>query len=196
MEANQALASPRGEITDADLLPRVALGDRAAFVSLVERWEDPLLQIAHRIVGRHDEAEEIRQIVLLRILEAPQRLPDPSHFAAWIRRCVVNEAVTRARRRDLQRRTSEGFAAASEARQALCAADNAANAEESQRLLLVMQKVDSETRALLSLRFDENLTFQEIADVLERPVSTIKSSFARAIEQLRNLLVHSAHHEE
>jgi|HubBroStandDraft_6_1064221.scaffolds.fasta_scaffold201976_2 DNA-directed RNA polymerase specialized sigma24 family protein len=95
-EAEQPQIEPVCNNADADLLSRVRHGDRATFSCLVQRWEESLLRIAYRIIGFHDEAEEIRQIVLLRILESPQRLPEPRCFAAWIRRCVINEAASRA----------------------------------------------------------------------------------------------------
>jgi RNA polymerase sigma factor (sigma-70 family) len=60
--------------------------------------------------------------------------------------------------------------------------------EEAGRLVTALGQLQPEERALLSLRFDEALTFQEIANVLDRPVSTVKSQVASLVECLRTLI--------
>ena len=174
--------------SDSELLARIAAGDRDAFAELVEQWQEPLLRVAYRIVGRVDEAEEIRQTVLLRVLESPQWLPEPGRFAAWIRRCAINEAIARARRRKVQAVAAADVAAMNELRREFTAPEKALHTEESDLLQRALAKLDADTRALLSLRFDEDMTFRQIAEVLDRPASTVKSQLTRAIEQLRKLL--------
>ena len=174
--------------SDSELLARIAAGDRDAFAELVEQWQEPLLRVAYRIVGRVDEAEEIRQTVLLRILESPHWLPEPGRFGAWIRRCAINEAIARARRRKVHAEAAADIAAVSELRREFTASEKALHTEESDRLQRALAKLDADTRALLSLRFDDDMAFRQIADVLDRPASTVNSQLARAIEQLRKLL--------
>jgi RNA polymerase sigma-70 factor, ECF subfamily len=180
---------------DAQVLLAVRQGDRREFESLVGQWADSLFRLARRIAGSHDVAEEIRQTVLLRILEAPERLPEADRFGPWIRRCVINEAATRARRNDVRRRSLQRLAG-DEPAAARPAWENAVESEEAVRLDAALEHMDSESRALLSLRFDEDLTFREIAEVLEQPVSTVKSQFARAIERLKSRMVQGTHARE
>jgi RNA polymerase sigma-70 factor, ECF subfamily len=174
--------------SDAELVSRFQRGDRSAFTALVRRWEGPMVRIAYRITGDLSEAEDLRQRVLLKLLEAPGSVGQPDRFAAWIRRAVINAAIGVLRRR----RRREGLNHRLRARST--SVDNAHPGaglmadDQARRLAGAMLQLEPEARALLALRFDENLTFSEIATALDRPTSTVKSQVARAIAQLRMLL--------
>ena len=176
------------ESSDAELACRFRDGDHSAFVALVRKWQGPLLRIAFRIVGQLGEAEDVRQTVLLRMLEAPERLPQPDRFAAWIRRCTVNESLLLLRRHRRDQNATKRLVR----RQSGCVAiepiDAIAASDESQWLRQSLAQLEPDQRALLALRFDDGLTFRDISIVMERPTSTVKSQVAKAIEQLRILL--------
>ena len=80
--------------SDAELITRLQCGDRDAFTVLVRRWEGPLMRIAYRIAGQTAEAEDVRQRVFLKLLEGTYAVRRPEQFAAWIRRTVVNTALS------------------------------------------------------------------------------------------------------
>jgi RNA polymerase sigma-70 factor, ECF subfamily len=174
--------------SDAELLTRLQRGDREALAVLVRRWEAPLLRIAYRITGQMAEAEDVRQRVFLKLLEASGSVRRPEQFAAWIRRAAVNTALSalrRVKRREgLNRRLGEQRATADEAQ----LEDPLIADEQARRLADALVQLEPEARALLSLRFDDDLTFAEIAAVLGEPASTIKSRLARAVSRLRGLL--------
>ncbi len=175
--------------SDAELVSRFQRGDRSAFTALVRRWEGPMVRIAYRITGDLAEAEDLRQRVFLRLLETPGSVAQPGRFPAWIRRAVVNAAIGALRRR----RRREGFHQRLRAR-ATSVDDSHPGAglladDQAGRLAEAMLQLDPEARALLALRFDEDLTFSEIAAALDRPVSTVKAQVARAVVRLRTLLV-------
>ena len=177
--------------SDAELIARFQAGDRSAFAALVRRWEGPLVRIAYRITGDLAEAEDLRQRVLLRLLESPGSVRSPDRFAAWIRRAIVNQALTALRgrrRRERFDRRLRGHAPATDDAdpgEALIAGDQA------RRLAVALLRLDPRDRAMLSLRFDEDLTFSEIAAALGQPATTVKSRVARAIDRLRVLLADS-----
>jgi RNA polymerase sigma-70 factor, ECF subfamily len=175
--------------SDAELMTRLQRGDRDAFTVLVRRWEGPLLRIAYRITGQLAEAEDARQRVFLKLLEAPGAVRRPEQFAAWIRRAVVNTALSalrHSRRREgLNHRLRERASTVDQSHP-----DDALIADEqARRLACALRQLEPEARALLSLRFDEDLTFAEIAAVLGRPASTIKSRLGRTVSRLRGLLI-------
>ncbi|MEN6450784.1 MAG: sigma-70 family RNA polymerase sigma factor [Thermoguttaceae bacterium] len=163
------------------------MGDRSAFAALVQLWEQRLLTIAYRVVGNVHDAEEVRQNVFLRLAQSPHQLRDPARFASWLRRCVVNEAITWLRRRGNEaiRQSDLDDAVACKLPSP---SEQAAASERSQRLLEAMSQLDADSRALISLRFDECMTIRQIAEVLERPPMTVHSQLTRALGQLRRLL--------
>jgi RNA polymerase sigma-70 factor (ECF subfamily) len=174
--------------SDAELIARFQAGDRSAFAALVRRWEGPLVRIAYRITGDLAEAEDLRQRVLLGLLESPGSVRRPDRFAAWIRRAIVNHALTALRRRRRRERFSRRLRERSPAVDTADPADPVIADDQARRLAEALLRLDPRERALLSLGFDEDLTFSEIASALGRPVTTVKSRVARVIERLRALL--------
>lgn len=175
--------------TDAALLARFRAGDGSAFGILVRRWEGPLVRIAYRITGDLAEAEDLRQRVFLRLLESPGSVRQPDRFAAWIRRAIVNHALTAVRRR--RRRERFGLRLRERTPAADCSdpAEPVIARDQARRLTGALARLEPRERALLSLRFDEDLTFAEMAAALGQPVTTIKSQVGRAIGRLRALLI-------
>jgi RNA polymerase sigma-70 factor (ECF subfamily) len=174
--------------SDAELIARFQAGDRSAFAALVRRWEGPLVRIAYRITGDLAEAEDLRQRVLLRLLESPGSVRRPERVAAWVRRAIVIHALTALRRRRRRERLDRWFGERAPAVDAAQPADVVIAGDQAQRLAEALLRLDPRERTLLSLRFDEDLTFSEIAAALSQPVTTVKSRVARAIERLRALL--------
>jgi RNA polymerase sigma-70 factor, ECF subfamily len=174
--------------SDAVLIGRLQRGDQTAFTALVRRWEAPMVRIAFRITGDLAEAEDVRRRVLIKLLEGPGAVREPERFAAWIHRAVVNAALSALRRRKrhegLNQRLQQHTATVDESHPgARLIAD-----DQARLLAGALLRLEPEVRALLALRFDMDLTFQEIASALGQPASTIKSRVARAVNRLRALL--------
>ncbi|MCA9072114.1 MAG: sigma-70 family RNA polymerase sigma factor, partial [Planctomycetaceae bacterium] len=157
--------------TDNDLVTRARAGDRSAQKELVTRWQESVYQMAWRVLGNDSAAEDVRQIVFLRMIERPERLPRSASFASWIRKCTINEAITYLRRRKI-RWTSE--LPMNQTGDSISPVEQAEENEEVHRLRDVLQTLPPEERAILTLRFDEDLSFPEIAEILNRPATTIK----------------------
>ncbi|MEJ7637190.1 MAG: sigma-70 family RNA polymerase sigma factor [Singulisphaera sp.] len=173
------------ELSDADLVIRFQRGDRLAFDALVRRWEGFLFRVAARITGDLAEAEEVRQTVFLRMLESPGSLRSPERFAAWARRAAVNESIGAVRRR--RRREAVGVRLRDHRpeSEAIDPSDALIAGDEAAQLTAALAGLEPDERALLALRFDEGLTFAEIAAALGRPVSTVKSRAAMLVTRLR-----------
>jgi len=191
--ATQSIGDEYDAEDQTRLVQQFCLGDRSAFAALVRIWEQRLLTIAYRVVGNVHDAEEVRQIVLLKLAQSLPKLDDPARFAGWLRRCTVNEAVTWLRRCGAETKRREVFDDAG-AGTSPTPAEQAMAAERSQRLQQAIDRLDPDARALLSLRFDEGLTIRQIAEVLEKPPMTIHSQIAKAVGQLRQRL--GANNEE
>ncbi|MEW4569733.1 sigma-70 family RNA polymerase sigma factor [Tautonia sp. JC769] len=184
---------------DAELLRRHRLGDRDAFARLVRRWEAPAFRIAFRVLGDRAEAEEVRQDVFLTLLRAPGSVRHPERFAGWLRASVVNRALSAARRSGRRRGMIERLGRLAPRPDVSGPDGEPAEAlallEDSRRLADAMAAFEPEDRALLALRFEEDLTFRAIAEATGRPVTTIKSRLAVLIHRLRSKLGGPTRHE-
>lgn len=173
------------EPTDNDLVAHARAGDRSAQKELANRWQQSVYRMAWRVLGSDSAAEDVRQTVFLRMIERPETLPDSTKFASWIRRCTINAAISFLRRQQLWT-TSE--LTANQSSDSISPEEQAAEKEEVKRLREVLKTLTPEERAVLTLRFDEDLSFPEIAEILERPASTIKSQYARLLKRLHSSL--------
>ena len=176
------------EPTDEQLLSDYRQGDRSALVAIVERHEIRLARIAYRITGCRHEAEDVRHAVFVRFLQSIERTAEVERIGAWLTRCTVNEAVTRMRKRSRHVRVISDLAQLARASTDSSLMTRLLREESDEHLTAALAKLSPDDRALLSLRFDEDLTFRGIAEVLERPASTVKSQMSQAISRLRELL--------
>ena len=163
-----------------DALKRLVNGDREALACFVRRWERTMFRIAYRVVGHAADAEEIRQIVLLRLIQHPDRMLRVHKVDVWLRRCVINEAISWLRRKKQGRLVDlhDGQAMVNET-------NETADEELATQLQAALKTLEPQERALLALRFDEGLSFREIASVLESPHTTVHAQYRAAIRALR-----------
>lgn len=144
--------------------------------------------LARRLMGNHDDADDVAQETFVRAYQALDRYDESFAFYTWLRtiatRVAWNELAKRKRRR-----TSGGetFDLAAE-RVAGAAADPvalAAEAETRERLRRAVDALPGDFRAVVALRAFEDLSYAEIAEVLDIPIGTVMSRLSRARSLLR-----------
>jgi RNA polymerase sigma-70 factor (ECF subfamily) len=172
-------------LTDEQLLLNWQQGDRTALETIIRRHESRLARIAYRITGCRHESEDVRHTVFVRFL---QTAGEVRQLGAWLTRCTVNEAISRMRNRGREARALVDLAQSSPSSDRCSPLQRLQQAEAGEQLASALAQLTPGDRALLSLRFDEDLTFRQIAEVLERPGSTVKSQLSSAIARLRVLL--------
>ena len=160
-------------------------GDAAAFEMLVRRWQQPMARFLFHLVGREDVVADLCQEVFLRVYEQRSRYRETGAFAPWLYRIALNVARDALRRR---RKEPLGLAGVEPA-----TSDPPPDAacEQAERGRLVAQTVadlPEPLRVVVVLRHYEDMSFEQIARLLEAPPSTIKSRFRAALERLRDSL--------
>lgn len=165
---------------DASLLRAAYTGDAAAFETLFLRHRGRVYSVARRIVGNHEEAEEITLDVFLRLHQQRLTRLDDMNVAGWLYRSATNAAFNVVRGRQRRRRWLWRFAAL---RDAAVAADDPAveveRAGEAAATRAALAELPEKQRSVLVLRA-EGMSYKEIADALDLKVSSIGSTLARA----------------
>ncbi|HEY0503601.1 MAG TPA: sigma-70 family RNA polymerase sigma factor [Lysobacter sp.] len=171
------------DVPDA-LLARARAGERAAFEQLYRWFERPVFTLAMRIGGDREEAAEVLQDTMLKVLGRIGEFRGGSPFWGWLRQIAVNEALMRLRsRRRLGHEIALDDEPGLEDHAPLPPA--AADAAQLQRALLELPAV---TRSVLWLYHAEGYTHEEIAALMQRTASFSKSQLARGSRRLRLLL--------
>ena len=171
---------------DGALLARYRKGDRQAFAELVVRYQRPLYNAALWIVRKPEDASDVTQIVFLRVAERLDEY-DPKHkFFSWIYRIAVNESLNLLRRtgRDDELDDETDYAASESANPEW----RHAQAQQSRRISAAMLRLKANDRMVLMLRHFSEFGYEEIAQVLEVDVKTVKSRLYEARQRLRELL--------
>jgi RNA polymerase sigma-70 factor (ECF subfamily) len=173
---------------DETLIERTLQGDLAAFEHLVERHRGIVFRVATRIVGP-DDAEDVSQDAFLRAFHRLGQYRGAATFRTWLLQITQNTALntlTRARRRPTEMVDDSPEAADRDpVRQPVTELERR---ERQHRLELKLRTLRPEYRSLLVLRDLEGLSYNEISDVLEMPLGSVKGRLHRARDELIELL--------
>jgi RNA polymerase sigma-70 factor, ECF subfamily len=168
-------------------------GDALAFNRLVLKWEKPIYNLALRMLQDSEEAAESAQEVFLSAYRNIRRFRHDSRFSTWLYRIAVNQCISRLRRRPPGAHYSlddEGAAQplANQLRAPESQEQELLQQESRRRVRDALQHLPTDQRAVVELKFFQELTFEEIATILETPLSTVKTRLYGGLEVLKNRL--------
>lgn len=168
----------------ATLLERARRGEAAAFEQLYRSFERPVFTLALRLTGRREEAQDVLQETMIKLLDRIAAFRGDSPFWGWLRQIAVNEALMLMRRRG--KFVVEGEfdeAALSDGEQLL-----PPRAADAAILARALADLPGATRSVLWLYHAEGYTHEEIAAAMGKSLSFSKSQLARGTRRLRVLL--------
>ena len=171
------------DIEDALLLIRARNGDADAFTDFVMRWQERLRAHAERLTGHPEAADDVLQESWIAVLKGLRRLSDVDAFRPWIYRILSRKAADWVRSRQRRRRLGRRFAAE--------AARSSGDEERSDRIESLedaVKRLSQPLRHVVLLHYVEELSVEEVADILRIPRGTVKSRLHNARKQLRALI--------
>lgn len=171
---------------DRVLVERYRNGDRAAFTELVIRYQRPIYNAAFWILRRAEDASDIAQIVFLKVAEQLDDYDPRYKFFSWIYRIAINESLNLLRRNGREEALDDEIdvpgAESANPESQLGAA------ERSARLGRALMSMTANDRMVLTLRHFGELSYEEIARILDVDEKTVKSRLFEARHRLRDLL--------
>jgi RNA polymerase sigma-70 factor (ECF subfamily) len=180
--------------TDEELVARASAGDLDSFNQLVARWERPIYALAYRTLRREEDARDVVQDAFLRAYRGLKGFKGQAKFSSWLYRITLNLCRDWARR---ERRAAivqvpEGSDPAdlvdAKASDDESVEDLVARREMSAAVAKAMAELPEEQRTAIILKEYHGLTFQEIADQLDCPLSTVKTRLYQGLSVLRRRL--------
>lgn len=182
---------------DQALLDSLLSGSDEAFEVLIEKFQQPVYNLVSRLLNDPSDASDVVQEVFLKIFRNLHHFRGQSSLKTWVYRIAVNEASNHRRWFSRHRRQEVGLAAEEEgtpyaqdrlADPARSALDLVLDHETRALIEEALTDVNPAFRAAVVLRDMEELSYEEISDVLQVSLGTVKSRILRGREALRKIL--------
>lgn len=178
--------------TDEKLVEMALAGERDAFGEIVRRWERKIFALCYGMLGREEDARDAAQETFISAFRNLDGFRGDAKVSSWLHRIAVNQCLTRLRR---QKARNEAPLETEN--------ENVPNSffvpgllpsgetEQKERIETVRKAVGAlppELKQVVLMKEFEEMTFQEISDALEIPLSTVKSRLYTALRQLKKRL--------
>jgi RNA polymerase sigma-70 factor (ECF subfamily) len=163
-------------VEDADLIVKTRKGDVEAYNLLISRWEKRVFNYLLRIVANREDAFDLSQDVFLKAYQNIRKLEDTSRFGPWLYRIAHNEAYSMFRKRKPEVPESELPERAT---------GHAFPMEMSLAVTAALDRLSPDQKETVLLKVYQGFKFEEIAEIVSAPVSTVKSRLYTALDLLK-----------
>ena len=187
------------DVDEAQLVDAAKAGDASALSDLLDAWQHRLFNVCLRMLTHRDDAAEAAQETMLKVVQHIGNFDGRSKVGTWMIRIAMNESISTLRKR--KRRYTESLDAGSDGSQASALRKQVVDqrepspelsvqtSEELAHLQTALARIDEDYRSVLILRDIEQMDYQQIADVLDAPLGTVKSRLFRARLALRQQML-------
>jgi len=169
------------EVEDRDLIPKARRGDVESYNLLVSRWEKRVYNYLLRLVRNREDALDLSQDVFLKAYQNLKKLEDPGRFGAWLFRIAHNEAFSLLRK-NRPETPLEGELPPPPTTPHMLPIETALAVESA------LGRLSEEQREAVLLKIYQGFKFEEMAQILDCPVSTVKSRVYVALDLLKETL--------
>ena len=176
--------------SDEVIVERALTGDADAFGELVRRWERRIFALTYGMLGREEDARDATQETFLAAFRTLRGFRGEAKVSSWLHRIAVNQCISRQRRARVRSESAleddpENSAASFAAPLSHSPAQVAEGRQETLAVRRAINSLPIELRQVVVMKEFEELTFREIADALDLPLSTVKSRLYTALKQLQ-----------
>ena len=180
--------------SDEELVALATAGDLESFNQLVARWERPIYALAYRTLGREEDARDVVQEAFLSAFRGLRGFKGQAKFSSWLYRITLNlcrDWIRRERRAPIVATpagTDPNTFADEQVAPSVSVEELVGRRQMSDAVAQAMAELPEEQRTAILLKEYHGLTFQEIADTLQCPLSTVKTRLYQGLSVLRRRL--------
>jgi RNA polymerase sigma-70 factor (ECF subfamily) len=176
--------------SDEQIVERALTGDAEAFGEIVQRWERRIFVLSFGMLGREEDARDATQETFLAAFRNLRAFRGEAKVSSWLHRIAVNQCITRQRRAKVRSESAldteeEKNASSFAAPITYSPARVVEGRETTAAVRVAVNGLPLELRQVVVMKEFEELTFKEIADALDLPLSTVKSRLYTALKQLQ-----------
>ncbi len=172
------------EVNDATLIERCLNGNTEAFGGLVKRYQTAIYNLAFRMCKNSDDACEITQVAFVKAFEKLSAFNAHYKFFNWLYRIAINESLNFLKRKKNQTELKEEIKLTTDAPDKMVI-DHELKTQVEEALL----SLNADYRMLIILKHFRQLSYREIADILNIPEKRVKSRLYSARQQLAGILI-------
>jgi RNA polymerase sigma-70 factor (ECF subfamily) len=188
-----------GVVSDEALVERTVRGDTHAYDELVSRWQHVIYNLVYRMLGREHEAEEVCQDAFTAAYLNLKNFRREAKFSSWLYRIAINLSTSHLRKRQRTQMDSidelRETGAAAEVESVHWNLSGRPTIEETviledraRRVRRAVERLPDDHRVIIILKEYHGLTFKEIAEVLNVPISTVKTRMYAGLNEMRKEL--------
>ena len=187
--SNQTEEMVADGISDAECVRRVQRGETDAFETLVRRHEKTIFNLVYRMLGDAEEAAEVSQEVFLSAFRAAGQFRGDANFSTWLYRIAINHASTRRKTLNSRQRKVVPIESADSLHDPQPGPLEILEKQEiREKVQFALNQLEPDDAAVILLRDMQDVSYNEVAHVLEIPVGTVKSRLHRARQALKSRL--------
>jgi len=180
---------------DLKTIRRCKRGEEAAFAEILGRYRGPIYHLCYRMTHNTEDARDLAQEVFIKVFSLLDRFDENYAFSSWLFRIATNHCIDHLRRNKLRFLSLDGGVGQDGEEYEFQLPDKGPapdivlqRKEALARLEEVISELPPHYRAITLLRHDQQMSYEEIADVLSLPLGTVKARIHRARQQIQQML--------
>jgi RNA polymerase sigma-70 factor (ECF subfamily) len=189
------------DLSDQEIIERARQGRESAFRELIGRYERPVFSLIYRLVRDRERAEDLSQDTFIKVMNALDRYDPTYKFSSWIFKIAHNTALDHLRKKEPETLSLDGSPHARTAAEIEATTLTPASTAESPEDYAASRELGTEIeKAIGTLRYEyrtailmchvEGRPYEEIAEIMDVPLGTVKTYIHRGRNELKRQLVH------
>ncbi len=176
------------ELSDLQLIEEVRNGKRRAFTELMRRYQSRVYWVARRVVGTHEDADDIAQETFVKAYTALGDFRGESSFFTWLYRIAINLSLNAIRKKQLVNYLRESEII----NRIFPSSDDPSRdvefKETQSRLEEAIARLPEKQRAVFVMRYYDEMSYEEISEVMKTSVGGLKANFFHALRKVREYM--------
>jgi RNA polymerase sigma-70 factor (ECF subfamily) len=177
-----------GDKPDSELISAFKNGDITGFNEIVRRYQQQVYWVIRKMVNSHDDADDLTQEVFIKIYSALKDFREESNLFTWLYRIATNYSINHIRKAKV--RNTVSFEIVTEQVESKEKKSDEAVDEKTKMKLLIeaIETLPAQQRAVFNLRYNENLSYEDISKVMKKSVGGVKANYFHAVKKLGDYL--------
>jgi RNA polymerase sigma-70 factor (ECF subfamily) len=177
------------QLSDLELVKEVRNGRRQAYTMLMRRYQERIYWVARRIVGSHDDAEDVAQETFVKGYLALGEFRGESQFYTWLYRIALNLSLNAVRKRHVMTYLHESSELLRRILPAQERPDELVELHETEdRILAAIARLPEKQKAVFVMRYFDELTYEEISQILKTSVGGLKANYFHALRKVQEFM--------